>query len=159
MKTSDAGLSFIAQQESFVGHVYLDIAHIPTIGYGHVLKHGDPTSVTEAEAFAMLRNDVATAEAYVATAVRVPLSQAQFDALVSFAFNLGGGALISSRLIRLINNVDFAGAAAEFVRWDHARIHGQMVEVAGLKSRRLAEAAMFQQPDTSPPVQEPDELA
>jgi lysozyme len=70
----------------------------------------------------------------------MPLTQNQFDALVDFVFNIGGGNFGTSTLLRKVNASDFLGAAAEFLRWD--RLHG--VEVPGLLRRRQAEANLFQ---------------
>jgi lysozyme len=78
-------------------------------------------------------------EAAVSHLVKVELSQCQFDALVSFTFNVGPGNLATSSLLRDLNAGDVADADKQFVYWDHAG----NVEVEGLKDRRLAEAAMF----------------
>jgi GH24 family phage-related lysozyme (muramidase) len=72
--------------------------------------------------------------------VKVSVTQNQFDALVDFVFNLGQGKFAGSTLLRGLNAGDFSGAAAEFVKWDHAG--GQVVP--GLLRRRLAEAQLFQ---------------
>jgi lysozyme len=143
MNTSPAGLAFIAEQEGYSSSVYRDIAGIETIGYGHVMRHGDPTSVTREQAMAILQHDVASAESAVNADVKMALSQGQFDALVSFTFNLGSGALATSTLLQTLNAGDTVNAAREFLRWCHARVNGQMVRVQGLYNRRLAEAVMF----------------
>jgi lysozyme len=143
MKTSPAGLSFISEQEGFSASVYRDIAGIETIGYGHVMRHGDPTNVTREQAMAILGHDVASAESAVNADVKVALSQGQFDALVSFTFNLGSGSLSTSTLLQILNAGDTVNAAREFLRWCHARVNGQMVRVQGLYNRRVAEAVMF----------------
>jgi lysozyme len=75
--------------------------------------------------------------------VRIALSQAEFDALVDFDFNLGDGSLDSSTLLKLVNSGNFAGAADEFEKWDRAG--GR--EVAGLLRRRQAEEALFEGTD------------
>ena len=84
-------------------------------------------------------SDLADAQASVNTLVTVALSQNQYDALVSFTFNLGGGALGGSTLLRILNSGDYAGAAAQFPVWDH--VAG--IVSAGLLARRRAEQAMF----------------
>jgi lysozyme len=71
--------------------------------------------------------------------VTVPLTQHQFDALVDFTFNAGGGNFASSTMLRLLNARDYAGADAQFVRWDMAG----GAHIAGLAHRRAAEAALF----------------
>jgi lysozyme len=153
MKTSDRGLVFIASQEGFVDHVYHDVANIATIGFGHVLHMGDPIHVTRDQALELLRHDVGIAEAAVNSMVKVPLNQNQFDALVDFTFNDGTGALHTSALLHLINLGAFQTAADEFEKWDHANVNGKMVEIAGLRNRRLLERAMFlAAPVEDPPV-------
>ncbi len=74
--------------------------------------------------------------------VKVPLTANQLGALTSFAYNLGSGALASSTLLKLLNAGDYAGAAAQFARWNKAR--GKTL--AGLTKRRAAEAALFLKP-------------
>lgn len=143
MNISASGLAFIADQEGFVDTVYLDIAGIPTIGFGHVMRHGDPTTVTRDQAMAILQSDVASAEHAVNADVKVELEQSAFDALASFTFNLGSGSLATSTLLQCLNAGDYTAAAKEFLRWCHARVNGQMVRVQGLYNRRLAEAVMF----------------
>jgi lysozyme len=143
MKTSPEGLKFIAGQEGFVPRVYHDIAGIPTIGYGHVLKMGDPVTVTEPQAMDLLRHDIAAAESAINSMVKVELNQNQVDSLVSFVFNLGSGALATSALLHFINLGAFMTAADEFPKWCHARVNGEMVVVAGLLKRRQLERALF----------------
>jgi lysozyme len=144
MKTSELGLRFIEDQEGFVDHVYLDVAGIPTIGYWHVVRHGDPSTVTKEQAQAILAHDVAAAESAINADVHAALTQGAFDALVSFTFNNGTGALASSSLLQILNTDGVGiGAAKEFPKWCHARVDGQLVVVAGLRERRIEEAAMF----------------
>ena len=85
-----------------------------------------------------------TAEAVVSSLVKAPLNQNQFDALVSFAYNVGGGAFASSTLLKLINAGAFGAAAAQFTKWDLAR--GEVS--AGLLRRRQAEQQLFVTPVT-----------
>lgn len=145
MKTSDKGLSLIQQFEGFRAKPYKCPAGVPTIGYG-ATYYPDGRRVTmadrpvsEADATAMLRSMLASYEAGVDRYVSVPLTQGQFDALVSFAYNLGLSALKSSTLLRLLNLRDYAGAAAQFGRWNRA---GGKV-LPGLTRRREAERQMF----------------
>lgn len=145
MKTSDMGLSLIKSFEGFSAKPYLCPAGVPTIGYGatyypdgrRVTMHDRP--VTEAQATDMLRSMLASYEAGVSRYVLVPVTQGQFDALVSFAYNLGLAALKSSTLLRLLNARNYAGAAAQFGRWNRA---GGKVR-PGLTRRREAERQMF----------------
>ncbi len=117
-----------------------------TIGWGHTggVKEGDTCTVEQAREF--LRLDAASAEGIVNQAVKVALTQNQFDALVSFVFNVGPGnpktgreGFLTSTLLRKVNAGDSAGAAAEFQRWNHA----QGTVSGGLTARRKREAALF----------------
>ena len=145
MKTSAKGLDLIKSFEGFSARPYLCPAGVPTIGYGatyypdgrRVTMQDRP--VSESDASAMLRAMLASYEAGIARYVQVPLTQGQYDALVSFAYNLGLSALKGSTLLRLVNARDYAGAAAQFVRWNRA---GGKV-LPGLTRRREAERVMF----------------
>ena len=145
MKTSDKGLALIKSFEGFSARPYLCPAGVPTIGYGatyypdgrRVTMQDRP--VSESDASAMLRAMLASYEAGIARYVQVPLTQGQYDALVSFAYNLGLSALKNSTLLRLVNARDYAGAAAQFGRWNRA---GGKV-LPGLTRRREAERVMF----------------
>lgn len=142
MKTSEAGLRFIQHHEGCVLKAYKDFGKgIWTIGWGHTgpeVKEG--LVWTQAQADAALAADVATkAEAPIAKYCKVPLTQHQYDALVSFTFNVGGGALASSTLLRKLNAGDVAGAEAEFPKWD--KVAGKPYAI--LTARRRDELAMF----------------
>jgi lysozyme len=141
MQLSDDGLDLIKKSEGFRDRVYLDVAGFPTIGYGHLIKPHEsfPKAITEAQATAILSNDVQDAEQSVARLVKVALAQGQFDALVDFCFNLGAGRLAGSTLLRELNLGDYQAAARQFLAWDHA---GGAV-VAGLKARREAELKLW----------------
>lgn len=146
---SDRGLAFIARFEGFVARPYNDAAGHATIGYGHLLHLGPvtvrdriryPLGLTKGAALKLLRTDAAKAEAGVNAALKVGVVQAQFDALVSFAFNCGVGALQNSTLLQDINGGARPPAIrADFMRWNHA---GGRV-VPGLTRRRQAEADLF----------------
>lgn len=155
MRTSSSGRALIERFEGLVLHAYRDVAGILTIGYGHVVRPGDPIIVTQAEADALLSNDLRVAESAVNSCVTVVLEQYQFDALVSFTFNVGTGALVTSTLLRLLNAGDYQGAADQFLSWDHAMVHGVKTVVQGLLDRRTAERATFLDstgPDTDPDI-------
>ncbi|WP_047238153.1 lysozyme [Chromobacterium subtsugae] len=141
MKISHRGLALIKQFEGIRLSAYQDVVGIWTIGYGHT--GADVASgrvITQERADQLLQQDLARFEAGVAKLVSVPLSQSQFDAMVSFSYNLGLGNLQGSRLLRLLNAGDYAGAAGQFPRWNRAG--GQVLP--GLTRRRLAEQALFQ---------------
>lgn len=142
--TGAAGIELVKICEGFKATAYLCPAKIPTIGYGHI--GADVTAadvgkktITEAEADALLRKDLKTAENGVKKCVTVALNQGQFDALVSFVYNLGAGNLQSSTLLKKLNAGDTAGAAEEFHKWRKAG--GKVLE--GLVKRRAAESAIF----------------
>jgi len=100
-------------------------------------------TVTPEEAEALLIEDLKTSEEAVERLVKVDLTQNQFDALVSFVFNLGQGNFSKSTLLRKLNRGEYEGAAEEFVRWNKARVEGELKPLAGLTRRRTAEAALF----------------
>ena len=141
MNISDNGLDLIKKHEGLRLEAYQDSVGVWTIGYGHTagVKEGD--TCTEEEANAYLREDAKSAERCVNSCVAVPLTQNEFDALCSFAFNLGCTSLRNSTLLRKLNDSDFDGAAAEFQKWNHA---GGKV-LAGLTKRREDEAQLFEQ--------------
>lgn len=146
MKTSDAGIALIKEFEGFVTLAYQDAVGVWTIGWGHTQGVTEGDRVTEEMATDMLVSDLAWAEAAVNAYVEVPLAQGQFDALVSFTFNLGTSALANSTLRRLLNQEDYVGAAGQFGRWIYA---GETV-LPGLVKRRAAEQALFS--GSVPPV-------
>lgn len=145
MITSDRGLQHIMQSEGFRENAYPDpgTGGAPwTIGYGHTggVKPGD--HCTQAQAAAWLRSDVGFAEAVVRLHVKVPLAQSQFDALVSFVYNVGSVAFQQSTLLRKLNAGDYAGAASELDRWVKG---GNGQALPGLVTRRREERAMFEE--------------
>jgi len=140
MQLSADGEAFIKQNEGFTRTTGADAGH-QVIGWGHDIQPGENISspITTAAAQILFDQDVATAEAAVNGSVSVALSQDQFDALVDLAFNIGAAAFSSSTLVRLLNQGDYAGAAAQFAQWDKS---GGQVN-AGLQNRRSAEQGMF----------------
>jgi len=140
MKTGQKGIDLIKVSEGVVLKVYKDAVGLPTIGYGHLIKAGEVfTTITQQQAEDLLRKDLVQFENGINQLVTVPLTQNQFDALVSFTFNLGVGSLKSSTLLKKLNAKDYAGASAEFLRWDKAG--GKTL--AGLTKRRTAERQLF----------------
>lgn len=165
MKTSPAGLLFVAKWEGEVDHVYKDVAGVLTIGFGHALKAGDgfsPTStLTHQQALDLLAHDVSWAEDAVNGLVKVPMTQNQFDALVDFTFNCGSGALARSAVLSELNAGNAPGAAAHFPDWAHAMEGGKLVVDQGLLRRRMSEQRIFLTPDApaivppAPPSEDP----
>lgn len=140
LRTSDAGIALIKRFESFCATVYLCPAGKPTIGYGHVILPGEQFgTLTEAEAIELLRRDLAIAEAAVRRLINVALTQSQFDALVSFTFNVGEGALEKSTLRRRINQGNWTLARRELLRW----VYADGKKLNGLVARREEEAGML----------------
>lgn len=139
-KLSKHGAEFIAGFEGFRSAAYWDPwGDVWTIGYGHTSGVQSGQRVTKEKALKLLQADAANAATAVRDLVHVKLNQNQFDALVSFVFNLGAGALAESTLLKKLNKGNYKGAAREFGKWDHA---GGVV-LAGLTRRRHAEAALF----------------
>ena len=139
MKTSDYGIALIKHFEGFSAMPYRCPAGYYTIGYGHVLKKNSPTHVNEAQAENVLRDDVRIAESAVVRLIHRALLQHQFDALVSFTFNLGAGALQRSQLRRVVNRGEDAAVPVQLARWVYAG--GR--KLPGLLKRRAAEGNMY----------------
>ena len=138
---SKSGLALTEQFEGLRLTAYQHSVGVWTIGYGHTGSDVHPgLTITQMDAEALLLNDVANAARCVNQLVTIPLAQNEFDALVDFVFNLGNGNFATSTLLKDLNAGDFAGAAGEFQKWDHA---GGRV-LAGLLQRRLGEANLFQ---------------
>ena len=137
---SPSGLDFIARHEGYRDQVYNDCAGYPTIGYGHLIEAGEDFSegITQDQASELLAKDTQTAVNAVNSKVTANLSQAQFDAVVDFTYNLGRGALGQSTLLRNINSGNNV-AMKHFTDWNHA---GGRV-VAGLTTRRAHEFNLF----------------
>lgn len=128
--------------KKFEGHylkAYLCPANVWTIGYGHTKTAKQGMVITPEEADRLLEQDVAWVKATVLGAVKVPLTANQTSALYSFVFNVGSGAFRSSTLLRKLNAGDYAGAQAQFRRWNKAG--GKVLR--GLTRRRAAEAKLF----------------
>ncbi|QCB39224.1 lysozyme [Sphingobium sp. PAMC28499] len=141
-QSSRKGLDLIKQFEGCKLSAYLCPAGVWTIGWGRTtnVKRGD--TCTQAQADAWLVQEYDAFERKVHALIRVAVTPNQLGALVSFAYNVGVGALQSSTLLRLLNQGDYAGAAAQFARWNRAA--GKTL--AGLTRRRKAEADLFVQP-------------
>jgi lysozyme len=141
---SVAGLAAITRDEGNVQKVYLDPVGIPTVCAGHtrtVTKADVGKTYTAQRCAELLKQDTAEAQRAVGKLVRVPITQQQYDALVSFTFNVGSGNLASSTLLRKLNAGDCHGAAAEFPRWNRAK--GRVLP--GLTTRRAHERASFEE--------------
>ena len=146
MEISKNGLDLIKSFEGFRSKPYLCPAGVPTIGYGttlypnhmHVSMHDRP--INEAEALSILKYWIdRTYGQAVDRYVQKDITQNQYDALVSFAYNLGIGALQKSTLLKRVNQGKNKRASNEFLKWDHA--NGK--KLAGLTRRRKAERTLY----------------
>lgn len=139
--TTEDGLRLIRRFEGFAPLPYRCPAGYLTVGYGHLVKNPEAfrQPITEDEASEILALDVVAAERAVLRLISVPLSDGQFDALVSFTFNLGAGALQRSTLRRKINREEYDAAAEEFKKWVWAG--GRKLK--GLIRRREEESLLF----------------
>lgn len=143
MQISQRGVDLIKEFEGLRLKAYLCPANVLTIGYGSTGRHvTEGLVITEAKAEELLRADLGRFEDAVRKAA-LPCTQGQFDALVSFAFNVGIGNLNSSTLLRKHKAGDKAGAAVQFGRWNKARVKGVLRVLPGLTRRRKAEAALY----------------
>ena len=141
MKTSEEGVDFIKQWETLRLNAYDDGYGYLTIGYGHTGPdvHRDLT-IDEEVAEQLLEDDLHDAEVAVEDYVDVELQQHEFDALVSFVFNVGSGNFSNSSMLKLLNNGDRYAAALQFARWNKS---GGKVS-NGLIRRRKAEQRLFE---------------
>lgn len=139
MITSSNGCAFIEKWEGCKLTSYQDGGGVWTIGYGHTHTVTAGQSITQAQASQFLTDDLQPVELTINSNVKVTINQNQFDALASFAFNLGNSELTGSTLMKLLNRGDYSGAVDEFPKWCHD--DGKVVQ--GLLDRRLAEQSLF----------------
>lgn len=140
MNLGSKGLNLIKSFEGFSAVAYEDVVGKKTIGFGHLIKPGEVFgALSSVEATALLERDCATAVKCVNNIVKTPLTQNQFDALVSFVYNLGCSALMGTTIRHYLDEGDMDKAADEFLKWDHAGGH----KVDGLTRRRKAERDLF----------------
>lgn len=163
--------------EGVRGEVYRDSSGIPTVGVGHVLTQSERSSgkiyltngdvvdfrsgMNHAEIMNLMLDDVSRFEDAVERSVKVSLEQYQFDALVSFAFNIGEPAFEKSTLLKLLNKGAYEQVPAQIRRWNKTTIGGRKVVVKGLENRRDAEVSMWEGQNPSGNIdgqeQRPDE--
>lgn len=156
MTISDNGLKFIKHHEGFKKNIYKDVALLPTIGVGHLLLPEEnqrgainiggtfiKPPLTDAQVDALLRQDLERFIKSVQESCKVELTQNQFDACVSLAFNIGVGGFKKSSVVKRINANDFPNVPDAFMMWSKATINGQRQVVKGLVNRRKAEVDLF----------------
>lgn len=123
---------------------YLDSVGVWTIGYGDTGKDVvKGLTITKEQAENRLSKRLAEFEGYVNKAVKVKLTQNQFDALVSLVYNIGPTNFNESTLLRKLNAGDYAGAADQFLVWNKGRVDGKLVAINGLTNRRKSERKLF----------------
>lgn len=146
---SEDGVRFIGKQEGYVPNLYNDPAGHCTIGYGHLVHHGNCNGsepeeflngISEDRGLELLMNDAAVAAGEVNKSVTVSLEQYQFDALMSFTFNVGTGAFRTSTLLKRLNAGEYDAVPSEMNRW----VKGGGGTLPVLVNRRKAEGALFQ---------------
>lgn len=159
MEISDQGLDLIKSFEGYLKKqpdgscvAYFCPAGVLTCGWGCTVGVNEHTHWTEQEATDALLGEIAKHVAAVNKLVKVPMTQAQADALISFSYNVGSGALAKSTLLRKFNAGDTVGAAAHFADWKKG---GGRV-LPGLVRRRAAEADLFLSDEPAPMAQQID---
>ena len=139
MNIGQKGINLIKHFEGCELNAYKCPAGVWTIGYGHIKGVSEGMSITQEQAEQMLLDELKEYENYINELVTVNLSQNQFDALVSWVYNLGPANLQSSTLLKVLNSGDYSGVPAQIERWNKAG--GKVLE--GLIRRREAESALF----------------
>lgn len=139
MEISEAGLALIKKSEGLRLTVYNDSGGLPTIGYGHRLFSGEafPSGITEAQAEALLVQDLMIPQNVLLLLVPSSCTQGQWDALCDFTFNMG-----VARLRKLLSH-GWSQVAAQLPHWTYGLVDGQETQLPGLITRRAAEVALF----------------
>jgi len=144
VKASQSAVELIKHYEGCKLEAYICPAGVLTIGFGHtgpdVIKG---KIITADQAEKLLIADLVKYDADIARYVKVKLNQSQYDALVSFVYNLGARALATSTLLKKLNAGEFDAVPREFLKWDKARVNGMYKALPGLTKRRKSEAALF----------------
>jgi lysozyme len=146
MKLSQSGYDLIKEFEGLSLKPYKCSAGVPTIGYGSTYYENgvrvtmSDVPITKERAFDLLKINASRFAIKVDNLLKKPVTQNQFNALVSFAYNVGSGALASSTLLKLVNNnPNDANIAKEFLKWNKAGGNA----VKGLTNRRIKESALY----------------
>lgn len=158
MKASKNGLDIIKKYEGFRNAPYLCPANVPTIGFGSTF-YEDGSSVTlydepitRARAVQLLKNVLNKYEEEINYSVTSNINQNQFDALISFVYNIGTVNFFTSTLLKRVNNnPNDEDISYQFKRWNKARVNGKLTELKGLKKRRNEEAYLYFSPVEEPP--------
>ena len=139
LKTGDKAIQVIQHYEGKFNNAYFDQVGVATIGFGHTKDVYIGQIATDDQILQFLKEDLEDTEHWVNLYVTVPLNQDQFDALISFTFNLGSGNLHSSTLLKLLNQGHYDEVHKQMLRWNLAG--GEPAK--GLTYRRLTEAELF----------------
>lgn len=144
MTLSNKGIALLKEFEGLRLHEYIDAGGFLSIGFGHLLQNGEryENGITLEKAMELLEQDVQDAEFVVEGMVTVPLNQNQFDALVSFAYNVGGDQFAKSTLVRLLNDGMYDEVPHQLSRWNKS--NGKVLRA--LVRRRKAEGDLFMEP-------------
>lgn len=146
LTASRAALDLIASFEGFRARAAKTPDGRWTLGFGHVATVREGLSVSRAEAEDLLRWDLRPVEDLVRQSALTPLNQNQFDALVSFAFNIGLSNFPTCDVLRYLNQGQPIAAALAMHAWRRARVNGRVLVIDALVRRRAAEAALFLEP-------------
>lgn len=139
MKLSEKGKTLIKKYEGLKLSAYKCPAGVWTIGYGHTAGVFEGQKITSDQADEFFDNDIKQFEKIVLELCNVPLKQGQFDALVSFVYNVGKTAFANSTLLKLLNQKKYTAAGNEFSRWVYVRDK----KLQGLVKRRIDERFLF----------------
>lgn len=158
MKTSPKGIEALMDMEGISLAVYKDVAGLDTVGVGHLLTRAEIESgvvvigeefvpyhngLTREQVGRLLEQDLRDTEEAVNRLVTVPLTEAQFDALVCFCFNVGAGAFKASTLLKRLNAGRYEAVPGQMRQWVYVTKGGKKVVSAGLKNRREAEIKLW----------------
>ena len=151
MQVSQKCIDLVKRYEGFISHAYLCPAGVISIGWGHTgsdVKQG--MVITEGEAEILLKKDLNKFASKITFSLeqdKIKVNQNQFDALCSFAFNLGYSALVFSTLWKKLKAGDYKGASDEFLKWVYItkNVNGEKIKIRlkGLETRRNAERDLF----------------
>ena len=145
LKTSERGIELLTEHEGFRPVMYKDSAGLPTIGYGTLIDTAEEqylmtANISKEQGKQLLKRDVAKFERTINGAIKVAINQNQFDALLSFVYNVGSGNFLRSTLLKLINaNAPKERIVVEFKKWKRAG--GRILK--GIVKRRAQEALLF----------------
>lgn len=150
MEMSDQGVVYLMKREGNAPVAYQDVGGVWTICTGAILDINDQPVIRglrydTQQCLSILSRDISNHSKAVQKCVYVPLYQYQFDALTSFAFNIGNYAFCGSTMVRELNKGDYSAASGQFLKWTKVTVKGKKVTSPGLVNRRTADKALFDQ--------------